>query len=165
MLQGAQILADEAVNVWTKQGHHLTGGWENSLKYSIIATGRDTTITGTMNYYGVFVNAGVGADRIPYGGPKTGATTSKYIQGLISFWKLRGLSDKAAISAAFATAKKQKKEGMPTAGSYQYSESGQRTQFIAAAEKESGPKVDEAILNGIDAIFDEKFNETKSETI
>lgn len=165
MLQGGQMLAEGMISVWKKQGHHLTGGWEESLQYTIVGSSVDTTITGTMNLYGIFVDRGVTADRVPYGGGNTGATTSKYIQGLKNYWMLRGLGEREALSAAFATAKKQKSEGMPTAASSAYSETGQRTQFIAITDQEVTPKVNEFISSGVDAIVDEVFHETKSEII
>ena len=81
--------------------------------------------------YGVFIELGVPADRIPYtpGGPRRGGK-SKYIQALISYFQLRGLSTRDANRAAFATATKHSREGMPTRGSYQYSRTGQRTGFV-----------------------------------
>ena len=154
-------LADEVVN----QGHHLTGALERSIGGTVISSLRNTSVQGFMYGYGFILNNGVAPDRIPFGGAPTGAKTSKYIQGLKSFWMLRGLSDKEALSAAFATAKKQKVEGMPSAGSYRFSETGQRTQFIEVVDNKATPELNELILTGIDAIVNELFHETKSETI
>jgi hypothetical protein len=43
---------------------------------------------------------------------------------------LRGLGSREALSAAFATAKKHKREGMPSRGSYAFSSNGRRTGFV-----------------------------------
>lgn len=163
--KGGQILSDALINEFVSQGHKLTGGWENSLKYHIISTANETCATGEANFYGSILSAGVNPDRIPYGGPSTGATTSKYIQGLIAYWKLRGLNDKEAIRDAFATAKNHKKEGLPSSGSYRFSETGQRTQFIEIVDAKVSYELNEAISEGLDEIIDALFHETKSETI
>lgn len=84
-----------------------------------------------MEDYFVFVENPTPASRIPFGGPKTGARVSKYIQALIRYWRVkRGLSAKKAKSAAFATARVHKKEGRPTRRSFSYSKDGTRTGFI-----------------------------------
>ena len=163
--QGAQLLNDRLIAEWQKQGHHLTGAWEESVKFTIIGLLNGTQATGTMNDYGGIIDAGVNPDRIPYGGASTGAKTSKYITGLVTFWQLRGLSEKEAIRAAFATAKKQKIDGMPTSGSYRFSENGQRTQFIEIVDSVASGEVNDLICEGLDNIVDELFNETESETI
>lgn len=153
---------------WVAQGHHLTGSWEKSLHGSVVNTGGAAILFGTMNNYGAILELGVSKDRIPYGG-NTGSGakggTSKYIQGLISYFKLRGLDEKEAKRAAFATAATHKKEGMPTAGSKVYSKTGQRTKFIQIVDKAIGPAVDRMILDGLDDIVDKKYHEVKSETI
>jgi hypothetical protein len=163
--QTSDFLNEALIEEWRRQGHSLTGAWERSLQYTIINTGDGISSSAQMNGYGVFINTGVGPGSIPYGGPSTGAKQSRYINGLIAFWKLRGLSDAEAKRAAFATANKQKSEGMPTGDSYRFSETGQRTQFIEIVNNGPGEKVDEMMSDGIDNIIDELFHETKPETI
>jgi len=162
--KGSKFLSDNLISEFEDQGHHLTGGWENSLRYSILSTGAETISTGTANFYGGIVNAGTSPDRIPYGGQPTGAKTSKYIQGLKSFWMLRGLEENEALKAAFATAKKQRSEGMPTIGSYQFSNTGQRRDFVLTAGGKVDVQLDDIIGEGLDEIIDNLFHETKSET-
>ena len=110
------------------QGHRLTG---RLIQFQIKKT--DSAIIGSMYFadYGVFIELGVPADRIPYSpsGPRRGGT-SKYIQALISYFQLRGLSTREANRAAFATATKHSREGMPTRASYRFSRTGQRTGFV-----------------------------------
>ena len=77
---------------------------------------------------------------------------------------LRGLEEKEALKAAFATAKKQKIDGMPTVGSYQFG-NGQRRWFVLNTAGKVDLELDETIGNGLDEIIDDLFHETKSETI
>jgi len=80
--------------------------------------------------YGLSMEFGVKPQNIPYS-PGSGAGTSKYIQGLISFWNKRGVTGREGILAAFATARKHKKEGMPTRSSFAFSTTGARTGFAS----------------------------------
>ncbi len=147
------------------QGHSLTGSLERSIHGNVIQAGNGVAILGTMNSYGKYVETGVGKDKIPYGGHSASGGTSKYIQGLITFWKLKGLGEKEAIRAAFATAKKHKKEGMPTKGSQAFSKTGERTKFIRIVERATGDEIDTMVSSGLDMIVDQKYREVKSETI
>lgn len=116
------------------QGHKLTGTLIQSLEAKV-DTASGLTIAFLMERYGIVLNDGVKASRIPYSGrrPETGRSgrTSKYIQGLIEYVKRRkGLSGKEAKSMAFAIAAKHKKEGMPTKGSFKYASNGRRLGWI-----------------------------------
>lgn len=164
MKKAGAKLDDSLIHEWIAQGHHLTGGWERSMHGTVLNAANTTILIGTMAKYGVYINAGVSPDRIPFR-EGSGAGHSKYIDGLIMFWKLRGLGEKEATRAAFATAKVHKAEGMPSTGSYKYSQSGQRTLFISIVDKVISKDIDQLILNGLDAIVDRKYHETKSETI
>ena len=113
------------------QGHKLTNKLINSVGYVIERTGGDFAITFDMEFYGAILDKGVTAARIPFGGKGTGAKTSKYIQGLARFAQLRfSANPKKALGIAFAIAHKQKKQGMPTNGSFKFSKTGKRTDFI-----------------------------------
>jgi len=113
-----------------RQGHVLTGRLSESIEFDISADG--FSIVGRMYFedYGIFVETGVTADRIPYGGRSGRGGKSKYIQGLITFWEGRGLSGREAIGAAFATANVHAREGMPSRSSYAFSQTGERTGFV-----------------------------------
>ena len=131
--QALALIAEE----WKKQGHNLTGKFVNELTYNISTNSESTKIDlidGNENAYGVILNKGVPADKIPFS-PGSGAKSSKYIAGLTNYAKLRmGASDKDAVSIAFAIAHKHKKEGMPTQASKKYSKTGERTRFVEAVE-------------------------------
>jgi hypothetical protein len=138
------LIADE----WIKQGHNMSGAFVKGLSYEIVDNIiwiYDTTERG----YGRIVNDGVTKERIPFtpnkeraerGWEKSPFKTSKYIQGLVLYAKARlGLSDKDAISVAFAIAHKQKAEGVPA------------TNFVEDATKEIDEVVRELMTETIEA--------------
>lgn len=123
-------LQDETRKELESQGHVLTGSLRDSIEFEI--TAGDDNVTGRLfgADYGVFMEFGVPADNIPFSGTGRKGGKSKYIQGLIRFFQLRGLDDREAMRAAFATAHVQKREGMPTRGSFAFSSNGKRTGFL-----------------------------------
>lgn len=128
------------------QGHHLTGALENSIQYEIKVEPGQISAVMTANDYGIFVEFGVPAGRIPFGGNKgKGGGKSKYIQGLVRFFELKGLSGREALGAAFATAHKHKREGMPTRSSYAFSSNNRRTGFIRNTLEQYLPELTEII--------------------
>lgn len=162
--EGAGIIEEGVREESKAQGHYLTGAMENSLSSVAGKFGPIRMLTGTAVEYTQYVNNGVSAGRIPFK-QGSGAGTSQYIAGLTAFWKLRGLSDKEALSAAFATAKTHKKEGMPSKGSYSHSSTGQRTSMIEIAITKKEKQLDTHIINGFDSLVEEVFQTTKSETV
>ena len=116
------------------QGHINSGKLIKSVK-SQVTTGTDVDLNISMLDYHVYVEHGVRANKIPFGGKSSGSKKSKYIEGLIKFFRNLGKSIKEARGAAFATAHKHRKEGMPTRASYQHSNNGRRTKFIDESTK------------------------------
>lgn len=162
--QTVHFLDEKLIDEFVNQGHHLTGAFEGSLHGTVINTGNATRAIGQMANYGVFINRGVSAGNVPFQ-QGSGAGTSKYITALVNYWMLRGLNEKEATRAAFATAKVHKEQGMPSVGSYMYTSTGSRKTFINQVEEKSGPEVDKRISEGMDIIIDTLFHETESETI
>jgi len=111
------------------QGHVATGQLLRSIENVIEARPNLFRAMILMEDYGFAIDTGVPAANIPYSG-NGGGGTSQYIQGLYSWWLLKGLSTDDALRAAFATAMKHKKEGMPTKASFFYSNNGRRTGFF-----------------------------------
>lgn len=148
------LIADQ----FEQQGHNMSGKFADSLRHEITESNGNRIIwiiDGTDQAYGKILNEGVEASRIPYlpqserkaRGYERSGGTSKYIQGLINFAKVRiGASDKDAISIAFAIANTQAKEGMPTKGSYQFSKTGQRKGFVEAIEQKIIELVEQEIV-------------------
>lgn len=148
-----------------KQGHYLTGGFERSLVETEVDAGNEVALEGEAVFYAEYLEDGVPANKIPYGGAKTGAKSSKYIEALIGFFQLRGLSQADATRAAFATAKKQSKEGMPTAASARFSQNGKRIQQVIDAMNDSARTVDQIISDAFDVSIDNEYHKERSETL
>jgi len=130
-------LADE----WEKQGHQMNGSRMESIEFEVFDAKGAMIIDVFGSKYHKYINEGVPANRIPFQ-PGSGKKTSLYIDALQNYAKKRmGAGEKESKSIAFAIAHKQKKEGMPTKGSFDFSTTGKRTGFI------------EATLEG-DAVFD-----------
>ena len=120
------------------QGHVMTGRMRDSIELAALKLGSGSieAFVEMENYYGA-LDEGVRANRIPFH-PGSGRKTSKYIDGLINFWMIkRGLSKDEATRAAFATARKHKKEGMPAQSSWQFATNGRRLQFMTRTIEES----------------------------
>lgn len=115
-----------------EQGHVLTGRLRDSIVFDVQVGADKVTATMYCEAYGLAMEFGVKAERIPYS-PGSGATSSQYIQGLITYFKRRGVTGREGIRAAFATARKHKREGMPTFASRRFSKTGERTGFASSA--------------------------------
>lgn len=114
------------------QGHRASGRLINSVEDVVAATldGFNTDIL--HNSYGRYQNTGVSARRIPFS-PGSGKRTSQFINALAQWVKLKKFTsglDKDILGAAFAIAKKMKKEGMPTSGAFKHSKNGRRTKWL-----------------------------------
>jgi hypothetical protein len=125
-------IAVEAVKLeLAAQGHRLTGALIDSVTYQVKQTATGAMIEGLLLDYGIPVNTGVPASRIPYSGGRSGGGASAYIKGLQLFAQLKfRVSKKEALGIAFAIANKHKKEGMPTQRSKRFSKTGKRTGAI-----------------------------------
>lgn len=157
-----QQIADLAMQgiaiAWRAQGHELTGSAVRDMETKIIKTAKGWTIEGYLNDYMAYLNTGVTAARIPYS-PGSGARTSKYIAGLQRYAKMRmGVSDKEALSIAFAIASKHKREGMPTRGSARFSSTGKRTGFVDEALQGKEAEFEALILQGVGEAFNVYFD-------
>lgn len=124
-----------------QQGHVLTGKLINSMSFRVDEF--SSQIIGVIEFedYGRFVDTGVPASHIPFSGRSGKGGTSKYIEGLIRFFKLRGLSGREAKQAAFATANKHRREGMPTLASRRFSQNGDRKGFINKRLQKAEPRI------------------------
>lgn len=157
LLEAATVINDEIRTSFDRQGHSLTGEWEKS----IYAEASGDEVVGLAKTYGLIVDYGTTAARIPYDGNSGNGGTSKYIQGLFNYVKLRhpGFTDKEALSVAFAIAKTQKKEGMSTFASRDYSETKQRQKFIEEAIVNTETKVTDMVFGGMVDIVNESLIE------
>lgn len=133
--QSVEDLAKKLKSELEAQGHRATGRLADSIE--AVNGGSEFLLVSEilMESYWNNVNYGVSASKIPYSGRNGRGGTSLYIQGLINWAKVikPNLSEKEAKSFAFAVANKHKKEGMPTRGSYAYSNNGRRLRFVETA--------------------------------
>jgi hypothetical protein len=156
--QIASLIIDSFKKQIQLQGHSLTGELEASFEASFIRFGLTDVIAISFNDYGVPLDTGVSAERIPFQSG-SGNKTSLYIDGLKRFAKLRfGVSDREAQSIAFAIAKKHKKEGMPTKNSYNFSKNGSRTNWIDLALSETAADIDQALSTFVASYIDVLFS-------
>lgn len=116
---------------FTRQGHNLSGKTADSFEINIRDSGATVVARVFVSEVAIYQDKGIKPERIPYR-QGSGAKNSKYIDGLIRFWKLRkGLDDKEAKSAAFATARKHKQEGLHTVASRRFSSTGERINSLS----------------------------------
>ena len=107
-----ELLFFQMIKELERQGHTLTGNlvqsFDTVLKESL-------SIEFIMQDYGLSLNYGIQPQNIPFTPvPPFRGGTSKYIQGLIRWVRLRGIATgEKAKSVAFAIATKHKKHGYP----------------------------------------------------
>lgn len=130
--QFAEKVIQNAKYELRQQGHYVTGKTENSFRYEIRWISANTIRCEIWaNESAIILNHGVAAQKVPYF-PNSGRTKSKYIEALL-LWAANirpELSEKERKSFVFAVAKKAKKEGHPTRGSYRYSKNSRRKDWI-----------------------------------
>lgn len=150
LIDASFLLMNEFKSELKKQGHVNTGKLLNSIDFKIQNILDNTVSTFFFEEYGFIVDNGVSADRIPYSGRTGFGGRSKYIEGLMKYFRSKGFNNKKAKSLAFATANVHKREGMPTRGSYKYSSTGQRTGFVQIAFDNVEVKINDTILRSLE---------------
>jgi hypothetical protein len=154
--QVGEVVKKAVKQAFIMQGRTLTGALVNSIDYSVNATVTSAFIEFTLLDYGMILNYGVPANRIPYS-PGSGAKSSKYIDGLKMYAKLRfNANDKEAERIAFAIAHKHKKFGMPLDGKTGAVEKG-----IKESSEEVEALISEALTKVINVMFLSSFAEVK----
>lgn len=149
------IIEDELKKELKAQGHYNTGKLESSLDSDIKTTGADGHLIGTGPYYAMILHHGYGPEK----------ATWKSFPALIDYFKSKGKSEKESKAIAAATIMSWMKSGMPTAGSYAYSTTGERLNVVEIVNKAISPAVNKLMSDGLDSIINDVFHETKSETI
>lgn len=144
-----RLLQKELRKELKQQGHVNTGALRDSIVYEVKYTDRGFTATMYAADYAIIVDLGVKANRIPYSGRSGNGGTSLYIQGLVSFFQRKGLGEKEALGAAFATAKVHSRDGMPSRASFRFSRNGRRTGFVTEVINGKTEKLGALIREGI----------------
>ena len=130
-LEFEKFMKEELLKTWVEQGHNMNGKVVKEMDIIVEQTADRISFLFYSLPYGVFLAAGVPADKIPFSGCSGHGGKSAYIQALIGYTKKRmNLPEKEAKSAAFAIAHTQKKRGMPTPASSRFSSTGERTNWI-----------------------------------
>lgn len=140
-----QILSEVLMDEWEAQGHAMTSKVVKEIDYRTKYETNSLILSGMIYPYGNIIAAGVKPGKVPFGGKR--GRTSLYIQALQNYAKQRmGIQDEQkSLSVAFAIAKTQKKEGMPTYSSYSFSRTGKRTDWVEEAFRKNEEKITEAI--------------------
>ncbi len=155
--QIASLVIDSFKKQIQLQGHTLTGDLEASFDAAFLQFGLTDVIAISFNDYGIPLDTGVSAERIPFSLSGNGGK-SQLIEGLKRFAKLRfGTSDRESQDIAFAIAQKWKKEGNPTQNSYQFSKNGHRTNWIDLALSETAADIDQALTQFTASYIDVLF--------
>ena len=130
-LEFEKFMKEELLKTWVEQGHNMNGKVVKEMDIIVDQTADRISFLFYSLPYGVYMESGVSADKIPFSGASGHGGKSAYIQALIGYAKKRmNLPDKEAKSAAFAIAHTQKKRGMPTPASSRFSSTGERTNWI-----------------------------------
>jgi len=154
--QVGEVVKKAVKQAFVMQGRTLTGALVNSIDYSVNATVTSAYIEFTLLDYGMILNYGVPANRIPYS-PGSGAKSSKYIDGLKMYAKLRfNANDKEAERIAFAIARKHKKFGMPLD-----KKTGAVEKGLEESKEEVEELINEALTQVINVLFLSSFAEVK----
>lgn len=154
ILRQASIKAMEDIRVeFRLQGHTLTGAAERSLSVEIEQAGGKTTAEITSVEYM--------ADLDEYFSPSRLNFDIDYWNGIYRYvelrMKLRGME---ATRATANIIRMHKATGRPTPGSYEYSQTGKRTEFIEDADEKRGRTVENLIDAGLNRMMDNYFTET-----
>ncbi|TXI85976.1 MAG: hypothetical protein E6Q36_10095 [Chryseobacterium sp.] len=152
LLKKVDVIISEGLKVeLRKQGHYNTGALDRSIEGTI----KGNSLEGYANYYATILHHGFGPEK----------ASMKQFPFLVSYFLSKGRDEATAKQLSAMTINAWKREGMPTSGSYAYSETGKRTQFISIVKTIVNGKVNATMSDGLDKIVNKKFNETKSETI
>jgi hypothetical protein len=138
-----EILSDE----WEAQGHAMTSAITKNIEYKVKREAMTLILSGMIYPYGNIIAAGTKASKIPFSGRTGRGGTSLYISALQRYVKNKMDIDdeKKSLSIAFAIAHTQKKEGMPTSGSYRFTQTGKRTDWVEEALRKNEDRIAEVI--------------------
>ena len=130
-----------------QQGHDATGNLINSFEQRVIEVPNSIVLEILMDEYGIYVNEGrkTGGKKVP-------------INVLVDWIERRAIvnGDKEVKSLAFAIQQTINKEGIPTKGSFKFSNNGRRKGFIDFVIDN---KLDNAIKELEEQVF-EGYDET-----
>jgi|JI9StandDraft_2_1071091.scaffolds.fasta_scaffold64416_2 hypothetical protein len=115
----ASTLTAELIEAADVQGHRLTGSLAKNIGYEVTGSDNEAEAKIYGPDYAIYLNYGVAPGKVRYP-----------ISVMVDFFRKRGLPEKEATRAAWATRAKHKREGMPTKSSARFSRNGKRTGFL-----------------------------------
>lgn len=152
-----QVLRQELLREWTAQGHNMSGKAIEEMDIVLKETAATIAMDFLIPMYAYYQETGVPASSIPFSGIGGGGR-SLYIEGLRKYAQARmGLSSPEALSVAFAIAYTHKKDGMPSSGSYRFSQTGKRTEWFTEAMSKNESMIRDYISKMLSGIIQVKF--------
>jgi hypothetical protein len=145
------IISDFLRKELLMQGHHLTGGLEDSINAKIDGN----SLIGLAIYYVEAVNEGFTPDKASF----------KMLPGMIEYFQKRGLGVEEAKRAAVNTIRVWMKEGMSTQASKRFSSTGERQHFIEEAFNRNESELDGYMSSAFDVAVEQQYRKTKDEVI
>jgi hypothetical protein len=145
------VLSKALEEEWIAQGHSINNKIIQDISYVVKQETNAMTISGMMYPYGMIIAAGVQSSKIPYSGRTGRGGTSLYIKALQNYVKMRMHieDEKKSLGVAFAIAQTQKFSGdawgMPTRGSYAFTKTGKRLEWIEEAFKHNESLIIETV--------------------
>ncbi len=153
-----EIIIDDIKEALRLQGHHLTGALERSLTPRESKSTDNYTISAEAFGYIKDLEEGVRPEHI--------AVDAQAIKEMTGYVELRmGYTGKYAVKVAIAILNKQRKEGMPTQSSYQYSKTGERLDAVSDLFRENRQVYDNMVDDRVVDNLDEQFLTIKKGTI
>lgn len=147
-------LSKKLLQTWTDQGHYMNGAIIETMEFVVNETDKYIDIIGMINKYGAYIEAGVKKNKIPFSGTGGHGGKSLYIQALARYAQLKmHVSEEESLGVAFAIAYTQKREGMPTKGSYAFTKTGKRTMWIQETLKSNKDLISQFILDNFGTLL------------
>ena len=150
-----QLIVKEARKNLVQQGHVMTGELKNSVGGMVKSEADGLVAEISFLKYGLAQDTGIKAGKIPYS-RGSGASRSKYIQGLIKFVKMKIESnEKKAKGIAFAIAQTHKRKGMHTKNG---NPAPQKQGWFSKAVESQQSAIEDVVQAAIFANFETLFN-------
>lgn len=130
------------------QAHRDTGKMLDTLEIQVNEESGQVTGKLLAEGYGIFVQTGVRADRVNYP-----------VQVLIEWWKRKGLGEKDATRAAFATRANHKKYGIPSKAANAFSKTGKRVGFVSDGIAKALLEAQDLFKKELETIIEFEINE------
>lgn len=149
LLEAGKQLKEELVDELDAQGHRFSGKLAN-MEVTVATEGDKLVARIYMEDYGLIIDKGVSASRIPFG--KGTGDYSKFIEGLEKRF--------GSLESAFRIARSMAFYDSPTPGSFAFSNNGYRTDFIGRtiSSTRTLDNVTKIIFDKIDEYINQQLN-------